>query len=71
MSAESLTPKWPDLQKFRKDDQQFKEKQKNFDRRHHAIELPIFDDDDPAFVATERGTVPVPGRIVRTASNRS
>ena len=72
--TKSLIPEWPDLQKFRKVDEQFKQKQKkNFDRRHHAIELPIFNDDEPAavFVATERGTNPTPGRIVQTTRARS
>ena len=67
ISTKSLSPEWPDLQKFRKVDEQFKQKQKkNFDQRYCAIELPTFSDDEPVFITTERGIVPTPGRIVQT-----
>jgi len=40
-SDTSLNPKWPNLDKFRKVDEDFKLKQKKkFDRRHRAVELP-------------------------------
>ena len=72
MSDTSLAPKWPNLDKFRKIDEQFKLKQKrNFDRRHRVVELPNFGADDPVFVATRDGTDPVPGRIVQETRHRS
>ena len=65
--TKSLIPKWPDLQMFCIIDEQFKQKQmKNVDRQHRAIELPTFSDDEPIFVATDRGSAPTPGRIVQT-----
>ena len=67
----SLMPKWSDLNEFCKVDQQFKQKQKkNYDKRHRTSELPTFEEDEPVFVATDRDSVPVPGRIVRSTGNR-
>lgn len=72
ISNKLLIPKWPDLQMFRMVDEQFKQKQKkNFDRRHRAIELPTFNDDEPVFVATGRDSTSTPGRIVQTSRDRS
>ena len=70
--AKLFDPKWPDLQKFRASDEQFKQTQKrNFDKRHRAMNLPEFECDDPVFVATRPGTNPLPGTIVQTNRDRS
>ena len=43
----SLNPKWPNLDKFREADEEFKLKQKkNFDQRHRVVELPSFEGND-------------------------
>ena len=71
-SAKLLNPKWPDLQKFRTLDEQFKQTQKrNFDKRHRAMNLPEFECNNPVFVATRPGTNPSPGTIVQTNRDRS
>ena len=51
--------------------QNFKNEQKNYDKRHHTSELPTFEEDEPVFVATDRNPVPVPGTIVHTIRDRS
>ena len=72
MFAKLFDPKWPDLQKFRASDEQFKQTQKrNFDKRHRAMNLPEFECDDPVFVATRPGANPLPGTIVQTNRDRS
>ena len=72
ISTKSLMPKWPDLNEFCKINQHFKnEQKKNYDRRHRTSELPTFEEDESVFVATDRDSVPVPGRIVHTTRDRS
>lgn len=70
--AENFTLKWPDLQKFRKDDSQYKKKQKrHYDKRHRAHDLPEFSDDAPVFIRTGESSNTVPGRIATSAGPRT
>jgi len=71
-SEENFTPQWPDLQKFRTDDKQYKKNQKrNYDRRHRTHDLPEFPDDTPVFIRNGGSSNVVPGRIVTSTGPRS
>ena len=50
ISTKSLFPEWPDLQKFHKVDEKFKQTQK----KKTSIELPTFSDGEQVFLTTER-----------------
>ena len=66
LTDEKLIPRWPYLQKFRQQNQGYKEKQKQaFDRRHRARQLPALPDDTAVWVSTDGD--PVQGRIVSSA----
>ena len=66
LTDEKLIPRWPYLQKFRQQNQGYKEKQKQaFDRRHRAQQLPALPDDTAVWVSTDGD--PVQGRIVSSA----
>ena len=63
---------WPNLDKFRKIDESFKQKQKeNYDHRHRAIDLPSYNKDQPVFITTREGTESVPGRVIQETRHRS
>ena len=63
---EQLSPKWPDLEEFRRKDHDYKQKQKlNFDRRHRTQSLSPFPEDTEVWIKTDTETVP--GRVVTTA----
>ena len=71
-SEMNFMPQWPDLQKFRNNDEQYKKKQKrHYDRRHKAHDLPEFSDDTPVFIRNGGSSNVVPGRIVNVAGPRS
>ena len=66
LTDECLIPKWSYLQKFRKENDDYKRKQKrDFDKRHRVNELPMLSDDTAVWV-TSQGE-PVEGRIVSSA----
>ena len=65
-STEHLIPRLPDYQKFRVDDQKFKQRQKaNYDRRHRTRELPLLPDNTRVWITTDNRHVP--GRVTSTA----
>ena len=68
----SAVPTSAKLLNFHDSDKQFKQAQKrNFDKRHRAINLPEFENDDPVFVVTTPGTNPSPGTIVQSTRDGS
>lgn len=51
VSPTVFIPEWPDLQAFRSQDSCYKAKlKKQYDRRHHARDLPLLDEDAPVFI---------------------
>ena len=66
-TSQSLTPQWPYLSQFQKDDHTFKDKQKHdFDRRHRVRDLPELPDSTDVWVTTNNN--PIPGRVVTSAA---
>ena len=69
---EALAPNWPDLNKFQEVDEQYKLKlKKQYDRRHHVLELPVLDDQVPVYIPSGRSTSFIPGNVIRGAGERS
>ena len=67
-----LKPEWPDLQEFHRQDSSYKEKlKKQYDRRHHARDLPPLDNDTPVFITSEKDSNVVPGRVIECARDQS
>jgi len=49
-----LIPKWSYLQKFRKQNDEYKGKQKRqFDKRHRVNELPMLSDDTNVWISSQ------------------
>ena len=70
--AQALAPNWPDLNKFREVDEQYKQKfMRQHDRHHHVCELPVLDDQVPVYISSERSTSAIPGSVVRSAGEQS
>ena len=66
LSDEHLIPKWSYLQKFRKQNDEYKGKQKRqFDKRHRVNELPMLSDDTNVWISSQGE--PVQGRVVSSA----
>lgn len=58
-----LTPEWHYLEEFRKQDAEYKAKQKtNYDRRHRTRPLPLIPDSSEVWI-TSNSDGPVPGRV--------
>ena len=73
-STTSLQSEWPDLQLFCRQDSSYKERlKKQYDRRHHARELPLLDEDTPLFITSgpNINVIVIPGRVIERASDRS
>ena len=55
-AREQFLPQWSYLPRFQRDEQQHKGKQeKNFDRRHRTLALPIIPDGSDVWISAERG----------------
>ena len=66
-TKEHLVPHWSYITEFRRQDEEFKLKQKqNFDHRHRVKPLPEIPDDTEVWVTTDRQ--PVTGRVVTHAT---
>ena len=66
-TSETLTPQWPYMNQFRKDNKAFKEKQKrNFDRRHRVRSLPELPDNIEVWITTHGQ--PTPGTVRNPAA---
>ena len=63
---DQLIPKWSFIPQFKRQNCEFKERQKtDFDRRHRARELPPILSDHDVWVSAEDGTIP--GKVVSVA----
>ena len=70
--AQALAPNWPDLNKFREMDEQYKQKlKKQYDRRHRVRELPVLDDQVPVYISSGRSTSAILGSVVWSTGERS
>ena len=64
---EQLVPEWKFLEEFRRQNKDFKEKQKrDYDRRHRTLPLSPIPDETDVWITS--GTQPVPGRVVLPAN---
>lgn len=58
-SEETLIPSWPFMEEFRKRDQEYKKKQKQYyDKRNRVRTLPALPDESPVWVSTQQKQVP-------------
>ena len=56
---EGLSPKWPDLERFRRQDTEFKQKQKrDHDSRHKSLPLPPIPNDTEVWITTDTSREP-------------
>ena len=63
---DKLRPRWPDLEEFRKKDEEFKRKQKYyFDKRHRVLPIPELPKDAEVWVTTRDQQQP--GRVISPA----
>ena len=68
-TPQHLKPTWSYLTQFRKKDKRFKETQKrNFDRHHHAKELPDLPDGQTVWITS--GATPVKGTVISSQSEQ-
>ena len=64
---EQLQPQWKYLETFRKQNSEFKQKQKSaYDRRHRTNSLPLITDDTKVWVSG--GQTTIPGQIYSQAN---
>ena len=64
-----LTPKRPDLNKFRKKEEQYKRRQKNdYDRRYRATPLPELQRNDNVWISIDQQSKP--GQVIDQADTR-
>ena len=67
LDKDKLSPEWKYLEQFRRQNEEFKERQKrDFDRRHRVQPLPLLPDNSEVWVTT--GDQPVLGRVVSSAA---
>ena len=65
-TEDQLTPTWQYLEKFRQDNEEFKQKQKrDFNRRHNVRPLPPIPNDSDVWITS--GENVTPGRVISTA----
>ena len=66
-TSETLTPQWPYIDQFRKENKAFKEKQKrDFNRRHRVRDIPELPDNIEVWIATHGR--PITGTVLKPAA---